>query len=38
MTDAKPYQIRGTLQTLLALRVERPEDPAFFDQIGRAHV
>jgi septum site-determining protein MinC len=33
MTDAKPYQIRGTLQTLLALRVERPEDPAFFDRL-----
>ncbi|MFP4126549.1 MAG: septum site-determining protein MinC, partial [Alphaproteobacteria bacterium] len=31
MTDAKPYQIRGTLQTLLALRVERPDAPAFFE-------
>jgi len=33
MTDAKPYQIRGTLQTLLALRVERPDDPGFFEQL-----
>ncbi len=33
MTDDKPYQIRGTLQTLLALRVERPDDPAFFDRL-----
>jgi len=33
MTDAKPYQIRGTLQTLLALRVARPEDPSFFDRL-----
>lgn len=33
MTDAKPYQIRGTQQTLLALRVENPEAPAFFDQL-----
>jgi septum site-determining protein MinC len=31
MTDAKPYQIRGTLQTLLSLRVERPDDPGFFE-------
>jgi septum site-determining protein MinC len=33
MTDTKPYQIRGTLQTLLALRVERPDDPGFFEQL-----
>ena len=33
MTEAKPYQIRGTLQTLLALRVERPDDPGFFDHL-----
>ncbi len=33
MTDAKPYQIRGTLQTLLALRVERPDHPGFFEQL-----
>ncbi len=33
MTDAKPFQIRGTLQTLLALRVERPDDPGFFEHL-----
>jgi len=33
MTDAKPFQIRGTMQTLLALRVERPDDPGFFEQL-----
>ena len=33
MTDAKPYQIRGTLQTLLALRVEHPDDPGFFENL-----
>ena len=33
MTDAKPYQIRGTHQTLLALRVERPDDPGFFEHL-----
>jgi septum site-determining protein MinC len=33
MTDDKPYQIRGTVQNLLALRVERPEDPRFFEQL-----
>jgi septum site-determining protein MinC len=33
MTDAKPYQIRGTLQTILALRVDEPDAPAFFDRL-----
>jgi septum site-determining protein MinC len=33
MTQAKPYQIRGTLQTILALRVDRPDDPGFFDHL-----
>jgi septum site-determining protein MinC len=33
MTEAKPYQIRGTMQTLLALRIERPDDPGFFDHL-----
>ncbi len=33
MTDAKPYQIRGTQQTLLALRVDRPDEPDFFDRL-----
>ncbi|MEO1092581.1 MAG: septum site-determining protein MinC [Pseudomonadota bacterium] len=27
----RPYQIRGTTQTLLALRVDTPDDPTFFD-------
>ncbi|TVQ31299.1 MAG: septum site-determining protein MinC [Geminicoccaceae bacterium] len=30
---SRPYQIRGTLQTLLSLRVEDPEAPTFFDQL-----
>ncbi len=30
---SRPYQIRGTLQTLLSLRVEQPEDPSFFDHL-----
>lgn len=33
MIDAKPYQIRGTVQTLLALRVGEPEAPDFFEQL-----
>jgi septum site-determining protein MinC len=28
---SRPYQIRGTLQTLLSLRVEDPDDASFFD-------
>ena len=32
MSDpSRPYQIRGTMQTLLSLRVQRPEEPSFFD-------
>ncbi|MFW5833606.1 MAG: septum site-determining protein MinC [Pseudomonadota bacterium] len=30
---SRPYQIRGTLQTLLSLRVDDPEAPDFFDQL-----
>jgi len=33
MTDPKPFQIRGTLQTLLALRVDQPDEPDFFDRL-----
>ena len=33
MTDAKPYQIRGTLQTILALRVDDPDAAEFFDRL-----
>lgn len=31
--NQRPYQIRGSLQTLLSLRVQEPDDPAFFDQL-----
>lgn len=34
MSDpSRPYQIRGTLQTLLSLRVQTPEEPTFFEQL-----
>ncbi len=33
MTDLKPYQIRGTMQALPALRIERPDEPDFFSQL-----
>jgi len=28
-----PFQVRGSMQTMLCLRLLRPEDPSFFDQL-----